>query len=193
MHFHLANPVMLNSLKSAIVINAALFQIVWFACVISGVKNLLWPALISFAVLAAWQLPVKRRHSTDLKLMLAAIVMGLFFDSLWVQLGFLEYPGNLSFFGLAPIWIIVLWMGFALTINHSLTWMSIHPALPATLGAICGPSSYLAGMKLGAVTYQADIAVVSICLAVAWGFSIWFFVRLSQAKPPNTTVKTATT
>lgn len=183
---------MLNSSKASILINAALFQIVWFACVIGGAKGLLWPALISFAVLALWQLPAKRRHASDVRLLLAAIILGLVFDSLWVQLGFLEFVDQRPFSMLAPAWIIILWMGFALTINHSLVWMNIHPALPAVLGAICGPSSYLAGIKLGAVSYQADVALISVCLGVSWGFSVWFLVWLSQAKSSKASTITAT-
>lgn len=162
--------------------NAGLFQIVWFACVLGGAKGLLWPAIVSFAVLAIWQLPAKRRHSSDLKLLVAAIVLGLIFDSLWVQLGFLNYVEQRPLSMLAPAWIIILWMGFALTINHSLTWMNSHPLLPLFLGAVCGPTSYLAGMKLGAVEYQADMVLISACLAVSWGFSVWFLVHLSLEK-----------
>lgn len=163
--------------------NAGLFQIVWFACVLGGAKGLLWPALLSFTVLAIWQLPKNRRHSSDVKLILCAIVLGLIFDSLWVLLGFMSYVDQRPFSMLAPAWIIILWMGFALTINHSLTWMNRHPLLPAFLGAVCGPSSYLAGMKLGAVEYQADVILISACLAVSWGFSVWLLVRLSLSKP----------
>lgn len=183
---------MKNCSKVTIVINAALFQIVWFACVIGGANGLLWPAVISFGALAVWQLPAKRRHSTDIKLLITAIVLGLMFDSLWVQLGFLEFADQRPFSMLAPAWIIILWMGFALTINHSLTWINIHPALPALLGAICGPSSYLAGMKLGAVSYQADVVLISACLALCWSFSLWFMVRVSQGKQNNTGINTAT-
>lgn len=169
-------------LKSPIVVNAALFQGVWFACVIGSAYQLLWPAALSCLVLICWQLHPARRHSTDFKLLGTAIVLGLIVDTIWIQAGFIEFTDPRFIAGVSPMWIVFLWMGFALTINHSLIWLSAHPLLPALMGLIGGPMSYLAGLKLGAVTYLADPMLISACMGVAWAISMSILVKLSGPK-----------
>lgn len=167
-------------LSGPIIINAILFQITWFACALGSAHNLLWPALISCCVLAAYQLHNKRRHDTDLKLVAIAIVLGLLIDSSWLQLNLISYSAQAPFSGIAPLWIITLWIGFALTINHSLSWLSQHPLLPAISGLIFAPLSYFAAEKLGAISFIAEPIVIIITLGVAWAIAMSILVRASK-------------
>jgi len=172
---------MKNLLGWSVLINAALFQITWFACVIGSAKGLVWPAFASCAALAVYQLQGKRRHPSDVTLILASIGLGLIVDSIWVQSGWLIFSDQRPFSFLAPVWIIVLWVGFAMTINHSLAWLDRHPILPIAMGFIGGPMSYLAGLKLGAVEYQQSVLMVSAGLAVAWAISLLILVKIRIA------------
>lgn len=180
---------MKKSIPWPIIINAALFQLTWFACVMGGAKGLLWPALVACTALAIWQLQPRRRHSSDIKLILISIVLGLVIDTAWVQVGFMKFTGPEPFSSLAPAWIIVLWIGFALTLNHSLVWLKAHPLLPAIAGLICAPMSYLAGLKFGAVEYLTDTVLISICLGIAWAIALTILVKASQQ--PQTAQTTA--
>ncbi|MCG8433892.1 MAG: DUF2878 domain-containing protein, partial [Gammaproteobacteria bacterium] len=74
--------------------------------------------------------------------------------------------------GVAPLWILMLWAGFSLTLNHSLAWLQKHYFLAALFAAIASPLSYLAGEKLGAVTFTADIAVTATAVSVAWAAAL---------------------
>lgn len=168
-------------LSGPVIINAVLFQIVWFCCVIGGAKGVLWPAAVSCIVLALWQLHPKRRHATDFMLVGAAIVLGLIVDSTWTYVGFMDFKTHWPSKAIAPIWMLLLWFGFALTLNHSLSWLNKHPLLPAIMGLIGGPMSYLAGLKLGAVSYLDNTLVISVCLALAWAISMTILVKLAQS------------
>lgn len=168
-------------------INGVLFQITWFACVIGSAHGFVWPALLSCAILAAWQLAPSRRHASDILLVVVSIMMGLLIDTLWIQIGFFEFTDQRPFTGVAPLWIIVLWIGFALTINHSLAWLKTHPLLPAAMGLIGAPMSYLAGLKLGAINYLGDTLLISSCLGIAWAIALIILVRLSQLNPSRFT------
>ncbi len=166
--------------KSNLVINAVLFQITWFACVLGSAKGLTWPAIVSFMALACYQLQAKNRHANDLHLLVLSIALGLIVDTFWVQSGMMIFTENGPIDGLAPLWIIFLWMGFALTINHSLYWLSKHPALPALMGLFGGPMSYFAGLKFGAVEYQQNYVLVSLALGIAWALALVVMVRFNQ-------------
>ncbi len=160
-------------------VNAMLFNGVWLACVVGSSKQLVWPALLSCLVLAVYQLAPKNRHPTDLKLVFLSVFLGVLVDTMWVQFGLMDFTEKRPFPALAPGWIIVLWVGFALTVNHSLKWLKAHPALPAVTGAIAAPLTYFAGIKLGAVEYTASVPLVSGALAVAWGISLTILVKVA--------------
>jgi len=166
-----------------VLVNAMLFNAVWIACVAGSAKQLIWPAVLSCAVLAAYQLHPKNRHPNDIKLVFLSIVLGLIVDTIWVQFGFMDFTEKRPFSGIAPAWILFLWVGFALTVNHSLKWLTIHPLLPAVTGAIAAPITYFAGIKIGAVEYTASLSSVSIGLALAWGIALTILVEVGKREP----------
>lgn len=172
---------MKNPLSGSIIINAILFQITWFACAIGGANNLLWPAILSCGVLAAFQLHTKNRHPNDVKLVFTSLLLGLTVDSLWIHLDLISYSMHWPISTIAPLWIIILWLGFALTINHSLSWLKQHPLLPAICGFIFAPLSYIAGVKLGALTFVASQSVIIIGLGLAWAAAMTILVNISKS------------
>jgi hypothetical protein len=131
-------------------------------------------------VLGTWQLHPERRQANDFKLVFIALVMGLVIDSAWVIGGVLEYPNAWPNNGLAPAWIIIMWVGFALTVNHSLKWMKSHPSLPIIGGLVGGPLAYFSGMKLGAVEFLIDPMQTAIMLAVAWAVALAVLFKASE-------------
>ena len=169
-------------LSGPVLINAAVFQALWFACVIGGAKGILWPAIVLMLGMLVWQMAEHRRHVSDLKLVLVAVILGLLVDSIWINMGLMEFSDKRPIAWLSPVWIVMMWVGFALTINHSLAWLTAHPLLPAATGLFGGPMAYYAGLKLGAVEYLADPMLVSALLGIAWASSLTILVRLSQAR-----------
>ena len=61
----------------------------------------------------------------------------------------------------------MLWMIFAITINHSLVWLKNRKTLTIFFGAIGGPLAYLAGEKLGAITIVDPLSIVLLSLGWA--------------------------
>lgn len=157
-----------------------LFNGVWLACVAGSAEQLLWPAIVSCGVLALYQLHPKNRHPNDIKLVLISIALGLIVDSIWVQFGLMDFTDKRPFTNFAPAWIVILWVGFALTVNHSLKWLYIHPLLPAITGAVAAPITYFAGIKLGAVQYTASLVDVSLGLAIAWAIALTILVEVGK-------------
>ena len=170
---------MTKLMRLPVLVNAGLFQGLWFAAVLGSANGLLWPSIAICTALLAWQLHPSNRHPNDLKVVLVAVAMGLVVDSLWVSAGLLEFTDQRPIQGISPLWIMALWVGFALTINHSLSWLKNHPLLPILSGGIGGPLSYYAGLRFGAVEYLADPLLVTVCLAVAWAAEMVILVRVS--------------
>lgn len=171
---------MRSILDSTVVINALLFQALWFACVVGGANLLMWPAIIAGAVMAIWQLHPKRRHHNDISVVLAALILGLLVDSSWTIFGLMEFAGPRPMQPLAPGWILIMWMGFALTVNHSMAWLANHPVLPGLMGLIGGPLAYFAGLRLGAVQYLIDPWHLSAILGIVWAIALTILVKIGQ-------------
>lgn len=172
-------------LSGPIFINGFIFQALWFACVLGGANQIIWPCILLLAIMMAWQLKPGNRHTTDLRLIGCALVMGLIVDTAWTLLGFMEFSDTRPIYPFSPIWMLVMWIGFALTINHSLKWLKTHWALPWAMGFYGGPAAYYAGLKLGAVEYLIGTFKMSIILALVWAVSVAFLVKISQLKPAS--------
>jgi hypothetical protein len=145
-------------------INAGLFQVAWFACVLGGAAGTSWwGAAALLALLAfAWTGPYLK---TDLLFAATGGLLGLALDTLWIKTGVLDYHGV----SVAPIWIVMLWVGVSLTLNHSLSLFAPRPFLGGVLAGACAPLSYLGGERLGAVLVPDPWMLGYVCAA-------WFVV-----------------
>jgi hypothetical protein len=59
-------------------------------------------------------------------------------------------------------------MIFATTLNGSMSWLAGRYRLAAVLGAICGPISYAAGARLGAIEFPLHAGLSLVGIAVVW-------------------------
>ncbi|NJM12737.1 MAG: DUF2878 domain-containing protein [Synechococcaceae cyanobacterium SM1_2_3] len=134
-----------------ILVNFIAFQIAWLACVIGGAHQWPWLGVIVTAVVVALHLYHAARPKTEAILLILSGLMGLFADSLLTIPGLLQFPSGQFHPGLAPYWMIALWIAFATTCNVSLRWLKPRLKLAALLGAIAGPLAYYGGSELGGV------------------------------------------
>jgi hypothetical protein len=150
--------------------NAICFQLVWVAAVGGAARGWWWAGPLAVLAFAAWQLPLSRCPRADAWLMGGASVIGFAIDSLWVQLGWMQFATAVPWLGFAPVWIVALWTGFALTLNHSLSGLKSHPWIAAALGIVGGPLAY--GVAHGA-WHAVELALpqwpIYLALALAWG------------------------
>ena len=135
------------------VLNFVGFQASWWALIL-GAANGLWFAGVGFAL--GWFLLHLRLQGSawpvDLKLAAAAVVMGGVLDSSLVLLGLLSFPAAAAVGPVTPPWMLALWVAFAFTLGHSLSWLAGRYLLAMLAGAIFGPLAYVAGQSMGAVS-----------------------------------------
>lgn len=172
----------------SIVVNAALFQIVWLTTVAGAGIGLWWTGLPALLLFAIWQLRTSQWPRADLTLVASGIVFGLLIDSLLVFGGWLRFATPLPWADYAPVWIGVLWAGFALTLNHSLAYLKTHLLLAFVFGAVGGPLAYVGAARLfSAVRFEAPFGEVVLALAIAWALAIpamsWLSRQLVAREP----------
>lgn len=163
------------------VINYAIFQTSWFVCVLAGAGGRPWIALVAIALVVAWHLTRARRSLPELLLLGAAAAVGALWDGVLAGGGWLVYPSGLFAEWLAPSWIIAMWIGFATTLNVSLRWLHRRYRLVSLLGAVGGPLAFLAGSRLGGVSFPEPAAALAL-VAIGWSLItpmlFWLAARL---------------
>lgn len=167
-----------------------LFQAAWFACVLGAAHGQVAAGVMAVAAVVLLHLAVSPARAADLALTVLAMLVGLAWDSAMVRQGWVQYasPGPLP--QLAPIWILALWALFATLLRGPLAWLHGRPLLAAVLGAIGGPLSYLAAVRLGAGSFP-DPAVALAVLGAGWAVMTPALIesarRLGRRRPPAPT------
>jgi hypothetical protein len=165
----------------AVLGNAIGYQAVWFAAVLGAAHDSPWPALAASLVFATWQLAPSPLRGVDARLAVTAVVIGMLLDGAFAATGMLRYSAAVPALppGGAPLWILCLWLAFALTLNHSLRYLRHQLTLAALLGACGGPLAYLAAARLGAVSFASPRAPVFACLALGWSVAVMVLCYLA--------------
>jgi len=124
--------------------------------------------LLVTIALVLLHLKLALRPMPEMKLVLACGAIGIVFDSLLLATGWISYPSGSWIPGLAPYWIVAIWLLFATTLYLSMGSLRGRHWLAALAGALGGPLSYMAGEKLGGIGLNNPEAAM-VALAVGWG------------------------
>lgn len=157
------------------ILNLALFQLGWWALVLSAAGGHPGWGLAVVTLILAWHLGFVRPLASEALLIALAALIGLAFDSLLIATGWISFSGpELAREGvqaagafLPPLWMTALWANFATTLNLSLASLQTRPWLAALLGLVGGPLAYWGGAGLGAMTFVAPLPAL-ITLALGW-------------------------
>ena len=160
-------------------LNVVLFQAAWFGAVLGAARGMLWLGPLITVPILAVHLALQDRQRGELKLLLAAGLLGFFFDTAFVAAGVFTPLQHLFPRPFSPPWMISLWLNFAATLNVSLAWLRGRYLLAALFGAIGGPLAYYGGAQLGA-TQAIPTQAGMLLLAIGWGIMTPLLVWLAQ-------------
>lgn len=165
-----------------LLINVAVFQIGWFACVLGAAADMSLLGSGIAVLLIAIHLSKVANPRAELYLVAVAIVIGFFWESLLLSQQWLAYAGSTTGSILAPYWLVVMWALFAITINVSMAWMKNRWFLAVVMGAVFGPMAFIAGEKLGAVEFldnQRALIALSCGWAVLMPLILWLADKIN--------------
>jgi hypothetical protein len=148
-------------------LNIGLFQVGWFACVLSGATEHPWiGAFIAIFIVAVHLLRAPVAEA-EFKLVLIAVGIGAVWDSMLVWLDWLRYSSGILIPNTAPYWIVLMWGLFATVLNVSLRWLRGRWLIAALAGGIGGPLAYYGGQRLGALEFGDEMTAL-IAIALGW-------------------------
>lgn len=163
-------------------VNAILFQIIWFVCVLAG--NI-W-AVVATAVYLFVHDRYFMNSRREWRLLAVFLGLGLLVDGALFQIGLfsinhastLAQPSLTA--NLPPIWLLCLWISVGSLFAHSLAMLRSRYALSALLGAIGPTFSYLAGANLSGITLAEPTLLSALVVALIWSLILPLGVWLSE-------------
>jgi hypothetical protein len=166
--------------RTALIANALMFQLCWLAFVAGAGRGNAWIGFVPLAMFAAWQLRASRARRADVELMLVAGALGFGVDTSYVQAGALHYAAAFPSPELAPVWIVGMWMAFALTLNHSLDFLKHNLLASISLGLVGAPIAYaIAAGRFGAASFDGTALFALALVGLAWGALTPLLARLA--------------
>lgn len=165
-----------NDSAMKILANIAIYQIVWFLCVL-GENGGAWLALPLLGLHYLYS-PIRL---VDLKMMAVMLILGLIIDGTLYALGFISF--NVAAKPI-PFWLLVIWLTLAILPHHSLAWLKTRYFLSAFFGALGGPLAYWAGVRLGSAYFNWPILPSLVTLAIIWAFlwpAVMYFATITHS------------
>ena len=158
-------------------INAILFQSVWFICLLAGST---W-ALIATALYLFLHDRYFMTDRREWRLLFAFLILGLVVDGTLFQIGiFSTNTEVLSSIKPPPVWLLCLWISVGTLFAHSLAFLRSRYILSALLGAIGPTMSYFAGAKLAGITLAEPMVFSLLMVAVIWSMVLPLGVWLCE-------------
>lgn len=167
------------------ILNLALYEAGWFGCVLSAAAGRPWQAAGLALAAAAIHLALARDRQAELRLLLAVGLLGFVVDSVQLSLGVFRFASGQLVAGLAPVWIIAMWLQFATTLQHCLDWLRGRYLLSAAAGLVGGPLAFWGGEKLGGVLFLSPRWRSYLILSLAWGLALPLLTGLAARWRPH--------
>ena len=161
------------------VVNFIVFQAAWFAAVLGAANGMPWLGIIAVPLALALHLALSPAWRPELLLALAAAATGFVFDSVLVAAGAFSPIPYVFPVPFSSLWMVMLWVNLATTMNVSMGWLSGRYALAAVFGAIGGPLAYYSGAKLGAMTRLPDVGGLA-GIGIAWAIVMPLLYRMAK-------------
>jgi hypothetical protein len=160
-------------------INFIAFQSAWFAVVLGAAHGYAWLGVLAVLAGLALHLALSPDRITEFLTALFAAVMGFCIDSALITAGVFApipyvFPAPFS-----SLWMVMLWVNLATTLNLSMGWLRGRYALAAVFGAVGGPMAYYSGAKLGAMTRLPDPGNL-IGIGIAWAIALPLLYRTAK-------------
>jgi hypothetical protein len=152
------------------VVNFIAFQIGWFASVLGAGHGMPWLGVVVVSVVLLLNLVFSADWRQELIVALAAAVMGFAVDTGLVAAGVFAPVPFLAPWPFSPLWMVMLWVNQATTLNACMAWLRGRYLAGALFGAIGGPLAYLSGAKLGAATIPSTHGLVFLGITWAGAF-----------------------
>lgn len=165
----------MNGMKS--LMNAILFQAVWFICLLAGSVWGLVATVVFLLLHDRYFMGSKR----EWRLLASFLLLGAVIDGTLFQLGIFKVATNeMPGLNLPPVWLLCLWVSVGTLFAHSLKFLRSRYLFSALLGAIGPTMSYFAGANLAGIRLAEPTLLSLIFVAIIWSMVLPLGVWLCE-------------
>ncbi|WP_438950805.1 DUF2878 domain-containing protein [Porticoccus sp.] len=151
---------MFSGISERFWVNLAGFQLIWWSSVLLG--NSAAPIVL---VLLALHLAFHRQPLLETRVLIFCALLGFIIDALLTLGGVFVFDRGQPW---PPVWLVLLWLGFAATLRQCLRFFSGRYLLSAVTGSVAGALTYWAAINLGAADFGFAVVPSVVILAVVW-------------------------
>lgn len=159
-------------------INIILFKAGWIAVVTAAAGNVPLAGTLAIAGIVLVRLAQADNRAAEARLLVAAGAIGFAWESALVGAGLVSYSSGTLVDGMAPYWIVAMWLLFATTLNVSMRWLRRHVGVAVAAGAVGGPLAFWAGASAGAVSFPEPL-VSLVAIGAGWALLLPLLVQLA--------------
>ena len=164
-----------------LIFNVISFYIYWWLCLIGSSRGDFFYGPLAALVYFIIHFFIIDNKYKEFKYIIICMILGILIETLMLQLNFIEYRGYLSSnYNIAPLWVIVLWMGFGTTVFHSFKWVLGKYKLSFLLGAIFTPVIYFSAYKIGSIAFNYNVLTSYLILSLIWGFTLLLLIYIAD-------------
>jgi hypothetical protein len=148
-------------------VNLILFQGAWFSAALYNAQAEVM--IILLLAVHFWLSPQKKTDLTSLLL----VPIGVLADKLLMLSG--VFDGGQTLF---PLWLVLLWCMFILSLSHSLHWVTkLRLPWQVLFGSLGGSASYWAGIQAGALDSELTSFWLLLSLGLVWALLLPLIIR----------------
>ena len=166
-------------------VNYALYQIGWFACVLGAASHRPWTGCLIALILVGVHLALSVERSLEVRLVVLATAVGAVVETIQIAAGTYRFTSGTVSDALPPPWLLAMWAQFATTFRFSLRSVITRPVPAVLFGAAGGPIAFLAGERLGAVTLLPPLAHGLFRLSISWAIALVVFSAVVRRVAPE--------
>lgn len=159
-------------MRHAKLLNYALYQVGWFACVLAGGSDRPWTGFVIAVALIGVHLALSIERSLEARLVGLAVIVGAIVEMVQIASGTYRFTSGTIIDVFPPLWLLAMWAQLGTTFRFSLGVVIARPIRAALFGAAGGPIAFLAGERLGAVTLLPPLTLGLIRLSIGWALAM---------------------
>lgn len=151
---------MFSGISECFWINLAGFQLIWWLSVLLG--NSAAPVV---SILLALHIAFHSQPLLEARVLILCGMSGFIVDALLTAGGVFVFDQDNLW---PPVWLALLWLGFAATLRQCLRFFSRRYVLCAAGGSVAGALTYWAAVNLGAAGFGFAVVPSLMILLVIW-------------------------
>ena len=165
-------------------INYALYQIGWVACVLGGAWHRPWTGFLMAMILVGVHLALSGERALEVQFVVLATTVGAVVEMMQIAAGTYRFTSGTVMDTLPPPWLLAMWAQLATTFRYSLRPVIMRPARAALFRAVGGPLAFFAGERLGAVTLLPPLTHGLLRLSLSWAIALVIFSAVVRRVAP---------